>query len=320
MKKVFSLALVLLIAVPLLGCSADNSNDEAGITGYIMNKENDRILVVSHEAQDFSSNGGVDEFYNAIWFSKAPKDIEIGEKVMVWFDMVAESYPGQSEIKKIAVVPSRLPEGADLTEADALNKALTSEATDTNKVLAVKSIEYNSQENNWNIKLKDTWSGKVHDNIVEDKKADKVTQNEILIRAGDKDISYTLTSRPFTSKEDFKKAYLGIDREKLTYVSRGSKITLDLKDQDVKTSVKAYWINREGAPNYNNSFGVPLDMDVEVKETGDSKYEFVVERLLQAGLSSHYEENERITAGYVVELQKNNETRYCFFIIQIDKN
>lgn len=153
-----------------------------------------------------------------------------------------------------------------------------------------------------------------------DEAADKVTQNEILIRVDDQDINYTLTSRPFTSKEDFKKAYLEIDREKLIYVPRGSKLTLDLKDQNVIASFKAYWINREGAPNYNNSFGAPLSMDVEVKEIGDSKYEFVVERLLQAGLSSHYEENEKITAGYVAELQKDDEIRYCFFIIQIDKN
>ena len=152
------------------------------------------------------------------------------------------------------------------------------------------------------------------------KASDKAAQNEILIRVGEQDINYTLTSTPFTSKEDFKKAYLEIDKEKLIYVPRGSKITLDMKDQEVKASVKAYWINREGAPNYNDSFGAPLDMDVEVKEIGDSKYEFTVERLLQAGLSSYYEENEKITAGYVAELQKNDETRYCFFIIKIDKN
>jgi hypothetical protein len=169
MKRIFTFILVLLLAVSLLGCSSDNSKDEAGITGYVMNKENDRILVVSSKAQDFSANGGVNEFYNAIWFSKAPKDIKTGEKVMVWFDIVAESYPGQSEVKEIAIVPGQLPEGADLTEADALNKALASEEVDANQVLAVESLEYNKQEDNWSIKLKETWSDKVYDIKVEDK-------------------------------------------------------------------------------------------------------------------------------------------------------
>ncbi|MEA4849701.1 MAG: DUF3221 domain-containing protein, partial [Clostridiaceae bacterium] len=259
----------------------------------------------------FSSNGGVEEFYNAIWFSKAPGDIIIGEKVMVWFDVVAESYPGQSEVKDIVFVPSKLPEGAYLTEADALYKVLTSEGIDTNQVLAVKSIEYNSREDNWNIELKDTLSDKVYDIMVEDKK-------EMVIKAENQDINYMLTERPFTSKEDFKKAYLEIDREDLIYAPRGSKITLDLKDQNVKANIKAYWINKEGVPNYNDSSGAPLSMDVDAEETGDSKYEFTVERLLQAGLSSYYEENEKIMAGYVVELQKDDETQYCFFMLQID--
>jgi len=168
MKGFLIFVLLLSLTISLLGCSSDNSNDEAGITGYVMNKENDRILVVSSEAQDFSDSGGLDEFYNAIWFAKAPKDIIIGEKVMVWFDIVAESYPGQSEIKKIAVIPSSLPKGADLTEADAIYKALTSPNIDINQVLAVKSVEYNSQEDNWNIKIKETWSDKVYDIIVKD--------------------------------------------------------------------------------------------------------------------------------------------------------
>lgn len=168
MKRIFNFTLVLLFTISLLGCSSNNSKGEAGITGYVMNKENDRILVVSSDAQDFSSNGGIDEFYNAIWFSKAPKDNIIGEKVMVWFDNVAESYPGQSEIKEIAIVPGKLPEGADLTEADALYEALASKDIDMNQILAVKSMEYNSQEDNWNIKLKDTMSGMIYDVKVED--------------------------------------------------------------------------------------------------------------------------------------------------------
>lgn len=312
MKKVFSFVLALLLVVSLLSCSSDDSKGEAGITGYVMKKDNDRILVVSSEAQDFSSDGGVDEFYNAIWFSEAPKDIKIGEKVMVWFDIVAESYPGQSEIIEIEVVPSQLPEGADLTEADALNKALVSGDIE-NQVLAVKSIEYNSQEDNWNIKLKETWSGKVHDIKIEDKK-------EIAIKVDDKNIHYTLTARPFTSKDDFKKAYLKIDREKLIYVPKGSKVTLDLNGRSGKVSIKAYWINKEGAPNYNDSFGAPLSMDVKAEEIGSSKYEYTVERLLQTSFSSYYGKNEKITAGYVVELHSNDGTQYCFFMVQTDKN
>ena len=74
-----------------------------------------RILVVDPVAQDFSDTGGIEEFYNAIWFSNAPQEVEPGNKVEVWFDIVAESYPGQSEALDIKIIQEEVPEGADLS-------------------------------------------------------------------------------------------------------------------------------------------------------------------------------------------------------------
>src|SRR5690554_3722353 len=115
--------LCILIVLSLTGCgtasdgsnsSGDKSNDESepGMIGYVVAKEGERILVVESEAQDFSSTGGISEFYNAIMFSNVPKDIEIGEKVKVWFDIVAESYPGQSAATKIEVIQTKIHDGA----------------------------------------------------------------------------------------------------------------------------------------------------------------------------------------------------------------
>ncbi len=145
-------------------------------------------------------------------------------------------------------------------------------------------------------------------------------RSEISVRVNDEDIYYILTPRPFTSKDDFRKAYMEIDREELIYAPKGSKVMLNLNGKDGEINVKAYWINKGGAPNYNDSFGAPLSMDIKTERVGDSEYEYTVERLFQAGLSSYYEENEKITAGYVVELHNNDEIQYCFFIVQIDKN
>lgn len=170
MKRIWSFIFALILTISLIGCSGGKAPDtEAGIMGYVMDKEKDRILAVSSDAQDFSSTGGVEEFYDAIWFSEAPKDIEIGDKVKVWFDIVAESYPGQSKVEHIEVIPAEKPDGADLSDSEALHKALTSQSIDTNEVLAVKSIEFDSQSDSWNIKLKEVFSGKIHEVKVEDK-------------------------------------------------------------------------------------------------------------------------------------------------------
>lgn len=171
MKRIFSLLVVVSLVISLLGCSANDSTvvkDDPGLVGYVMSKEGDRILVVSDKAQDFSSTGGIDEFYDAISFSKAPKDIKIGDKVKVWFDVVAESYPGQSEVKSIELIASQKTNGSDLSESEALNKALTSKEVE-NKVAAVKSIEYNAQQDKWNIKIKDISSDKTYELNIDDK-------------------------------------------------------------------------------------------------------------------------------------------------------
>src|SRR5690554_5936266 len=97
--------IILLLGLSLLltGCMGEpqageeNREEYSSMVGYIMDIDSGgRILVVDPVAQDFSNTGGVDEFYNAIWFSDAPQEVELGERVEVWFDAVAESYPGQS--------------------------------------------------------------------------------------------------------------------------------------------------------------------------------------------------------------------------------
>jgi hypothetical protein len=177
MKRICSFVLVLLLTISLIGCKSSNTSDggnktpsaEPGILGYVMAKENNGMLVVSQEAQDFSSTGGVEEFYNAIWFSNAPKDIKIGDKVKVWYDLVLESYPGQSEIKHVEVVSNQKPKDADLNESEALNKALTTQEVIANKVMVVKALEYDKEKDKWNIELKEALGDKTYNVQVEDK-------------------------------------------------------------------------------------------------------------------------------------------------------
>jgi hypothetical protein len=170
MKSVIGFLLIFLFAGSLLGCTPGKAvedekqqppSGEPGIVGYVMQKENERILVISQESRDFSANGGVKEYYDAIWFSNVPKDIKVGEKVKVWYDFVRESYPGQSEVKDIEVVSSEKPKGAKLTEAEVLLMALTSQEVKVSDLLVVKEIEYDSQAARWNVELKEIWSDKI---------------------------------------------------------------------------------------------------------------------------------------------------------------
>jgi len=172
MKRLLFALLILITALSLFGCSARSGSapsTEPGITGYVMQRDNDRILVISQAPKDFSANGGVKEFYDAIWFSKAPKDVKIGDRVKVWYEYVAESYPGQSEVKHIEVIASQKPDGADLTESEVLSKALKSKEVNAGETIVAKSISYDAEADVWKVEMKEVMGEKIYNLQIEDK-------------------------------------------------------------------------------------------------------------------------------------------------------
>lgn len=152
------LIITAILLFTLIGCqggvNAIDVNEKHGIIGYVVSKENGRILVVDPNPQDFSSTGGNSNFHNAIAFSNVPETIEVGQKVRVWFDEVAESYPGQSKAKRIAIVENKKPESAHLTEAQAIQSALNLVEFEAIGITAVLAANYNETQDVWNVELK----------------------------------------------------------------------------------------------------------------------------------------------------------------------
>ncbi|MGO4887630.1 YobA family protein [Anaerobacillus sp. MEB173] len=164
MKRIYSFLLILIMGISLLACNSagDNQLDDElqgspHLVGFITNKDDHRILVVSSEAQDFSSTGGVSEFYDAAWVSNVTEDVEIGMEVEVWFDgAVAESYPAQGSAKKINILPPIHPEGATLNKAEATKKALEQLANDQYDLMIVKNVTFNADSLVWELTINET--------------------------------------------------------------------------------------------------------------------------------------------------------------------
>lgn len=155
-QKIYWISIMCLLI--LAGCSnnEDTPVEDPYITGYVMDRTDQQILVVSTEGEDFSETGGADEFYNAVWFSNAPEDISIGEKVRVWHDgEVAESYPAQATLEDYEILSPDTPDGAEQTEAEALEKALSDIEFD-HDMYTVQSIEFDSDEGEWSFVFKNT--------------------------------------------------------------------------------------------------------------------------------------------------------------------
>lgn len=159
MTGTFLLLILVACGINSEGTNAQGETDgnratNPDIEGYVVDKSGGRILVVDPNPQDFSSTGGVSEFYDAIWFSNADEAIKVGEKVQVWFDAVAESYPGQAKALKTKVIQSVKPNGADLTEAEAIQKALVNGEKPDAFITVIVSTEYDAATDIWKIFIK----------------------------------------------------------------------------------------------------------------------------------------------------------------------
>lgn len=152
MKRFLLILLILIISLLLFACNSNTSIVEPGISGYVVKIEGRRFLVVSSEPEDFSRTSGGEEFYNAVWFSNASKEIQIGQTVLVWFDLMNASYPGQSKAKMVSIRPSNKPNNANLSEAEAIREALIIHGGA--EVPVIKTANYDTNSDVWTIRIK----------------------------------------------------------------------------------------------------------------------------------------------------------------------
>ncbi|MBU8907691.1 DUF3221 domain-containing protein [Desertibacillus haloalkaliphilus] len=150
------------IDIVVTGEDAGQDNEEIAnpdIVGYVTNKRENHILVVSIEAQDFSETGGADEFYDASWVSTTHVDeeVDIGERVEVWFDGgVNESYPTQAAAKQINILESNQPKGAEMTEQEAIAQVIAQlDDADEHTAIIVKKVSFNPETLLWEIEVND---------------------------------------------------------------------------------------------------------------------------------------------------------------------
>ncbi|MCP3027311.1 DUF3221 domain-containing protein [Halobacillus sp. A5] len=132
------------------GSTGDSSNDQEGknstYSGYVMDQNETSILVVDTIEPD----GG-----EPIWVTGVKDDMWLGKKVEVTIDgAVAESTPMQGEAAEVNVVEPEQPEGADLTESQALASALSE--VDRGNALSIESLSYEEQKDEWVFKLRST--------------------------------------------------------------------------------------------------------------------------------------------------------------------
>lgn len=137
------------------------------IEGYVVDEREGALLVVANEEVSLSNTK--EKYRNAVWFSPIPENIEVGASVRVWTTSpIAESYPAQGTADRWEVSDEVTPQGAALSETDAIRIALKEKAN-PETLLVVESVTYHSDRNVWEVDLRYANNGEVHTAVIKDK-------------------------------------------------------------------------------------------------------------------------------------------------------
>ncbi|PXW89018.1 uncharacterized protein DUF3221 [Streptohalobacillus salinus] len=129
------------------------------LTGYIINRKDERILIQAETAKDLSSTGGVDTYYELIWFSNPPEPLEVGDKVDVYYDDTKKNYyPRRSTIKSFETYTPKQPNHAKKNEKEVIQTVFEQHKQHPARLFVITSINFNAETNNWTIKLVNVYS------------------------------------------------------------------------------------------------------------------------------------------------------------------
>ncbi|MGV2881791.1 DUF3221 domain-containing protein [Paenibacillus taichungensis] len=155
---------ILIVCLP--GCSGyndcnsvqtqANTPSEDGFTGYVVAREGNSILVVDPAYEDFGANKGESRYYPAKWFSNAPNP-QIGSYVEIWTDGSPENqpYPGQARAETIAVSCPATPDGAHMSEEDAIRAGLYSSDGEQVRIPVIENVDFDKDIGTWTVRMRD---------------------------------------------------------------------------------------------------------------------------------------------------------------------
>lgn len=280
--------------------------EDPDITGYILAVDEDTILVVSDKPTDYSANGGVDEFYNAIYFSSVPENVEVGEYVRVWSkNGIAESYPGQGDVGRLEKVVVEEREGAQLTEAEVIRLAIKYGKEvpylTENSVVAIRSIDFNQVTGVWMIEFFDTFDSNIFHIEVEDQQIS--SNSETLLN---NNVSYTTFNHDTIDAGDIVGDFEVTDVHK----DNGSTfITFVLDEKNPSGYTSSFPLNGDIIRSDEWLFRVDERMagmehfPIEMSDVGKSvQFKLMDEETVQA-MYTHFNDEE-ILEGYVVDIAK----------------
>lgn len=138
--------------------SGTDEAKQTEIEGYVVEKASGTVLVTPHPENKQPNLAPA-------YFSNVPDTLKIGDLVKISYTIMMESYPGQAKAVDVKVLESHKPVGADLTEAEVLNKAILNNKLKT-PILSI--FQYNKKTDKWSIVVENV-KGETKAITIEDK-------------------------------------------------------------------------------------------------------------------------------------------------------
>lgn len=163
------IVLMMLIILIVTGCSVQVQKEgkqprtdaarEKGFTGYVVDRKENSILVVNPEYEEIGTNGKTSKYYPAKWFSNVP-DSQIGTYVEVWTDGGPENepYPGRARAESIAEYAAATPDGAKISEADAIRGGIYLSDGEEISLPVIEDVEFHADTGIWTVRMRDAMS------------------------------------------------------------------------------------------------------------------------------------------------------------------
>ncbi|GFN34095.1 hypothetical protein PCURB6_43550 [Paenibacillus curdlanolyticus] len=225
------------------------------------------MLVVSPESRDYSANGGMSHFYEAIWFTNMPPGIELGHKVEVWAEGggVLESYPAQGRADRAEVLDQAKPKGAVMSESEAIRKVITSYEMNGISDPVITGAKYDPSAARWTVSL--ARNGK-----------DKIISVEVFDQEQEPDMGelYGLALNAFMPIDEALNGdmkYIAVDMSHLENVD-------DIDKQQILKALSGYEV-----PVKNSTFEQLWEEEAKEREANSTALQGVLLRVDQVELS-----------------------------------
>ncbi len=128
------------------------------LTGYVIQKTPNRLLIQSEKPKNMRPYGGRERYYELIWVNMNETHYDIGDYVDVWYHSISQHYPRVANTKKISRSIRASREDTYFTRKQVIQKVYQDNRPHPAELFVIDRLEYDNKKAVWHVDLYDVFS------------------------------------------------------------------------------------------------------------------------------------------------------------------